>query len=92
LSFKGLDRQTHVNAVGFLAVLWTKFQDLDGTQRQALLSDPRLARVLYPHIKNAFPEQAREAFDLYFKSVTETAPHILDKLVKESGAGEGGGQ
>jgi hypothetical protein len=45
--------------------------------------------VLYPHIKNAFPKEAGNAFNVYFKSVHDTAPGILDRLVKESST-EGG--
>lgn len=66
--------------MGFLAVLFTKFRDLNGTQRQALLSDPDLTHVLYPHIKLAFPKQAKEAFDIYFKDLAVNAPHILDEI------------
>jgi hypothetical protein len=60
------------------------------TNRQALFSDPAFARALYPHIKLAFPEEAKAAFDIFFRDLTENAPHILDAIQKE--ADEKGGE
>lgn len=82
-----LDTATHFNAVSFSAVLYCKIKDMPATARQALFSDPTFARALYPHVKLAFPEEAKGAFSIYFRDLAEHASHILDEIQREADKG-----
>lgn len=78
-----LDAQTHFDVMILKCGLYCKIGDMPVPNRQALFSDPDFARAVYRHIRQAFPKEAKAAFQLYFENLCTNAPGLLDEMQKE---------
>lgn len=81
-----LDRGALFEIIFYLMAMSFKFEKLSSTQRQALATDPRVIRAVFPHIALAFPKDSDAGFTVILKSLVNDHPKLWASVYARAGA------